>query len=161
MNPNTHRQARTWVQLQLDGHLDEATASLLHAHLRSCADCRLYALRLEHLDSALKQAYRERTLAQQSALSLPTHNAVPGQMRLKMKSAQITKFATSLLFIAVMAVAVIGFSWLISTRGRMVLPGAGGQPVPTSTPTPTPTPIPWTEDQPSTSVEQISAVLDD
>ena len=139
MNSISHQQARTWTQHKLDGHLDEAKISTLNAHLQDCTACRTYAATFEHLDSELKRGYRERAYAQRPVLShlLSADSAIHRihkRMRLKMKSKQIMNVATSISSIVVMAVAVIGFFWLLSTRGKVILPGAGGDPLPTFAP---------------------------
>ncbi|HEX2996872.1 MAG TPA: hypothetical protein VHP14_18770, partial [Anaerolineales bacterium] len=160
MNTISHQQAREWIQIRLDGQLDEAKFFALNIHLQDCAACRLYAADSERLDSELRQAYREHTQMQRSVLSqrLSTGSAVHTmnkQMRLKMKSKQIMNVAASLALVAVMAVVVLGFAWIVSTRGGMIIPGAGHNPLPT----PTSTPFPWTESNPLTSTEQIASIL--
>lgn len=157
----SHPQAREWTQTRLDGHLSEEKTFLLNAHFQSCATCRAYAETLERLDSELRQAYRERTHAQQPVLSPSLSSSAmyftEKQLRLKMKSKQILNAATSLAFLALMAVAILGFSWIISMRGKVVWPAAGNEPAPTLTPTP----LPWTESNPLTSVEQIQSRLNE
>ncbi|MGE5776224.1 MAG: hypothetical protein ACM33V_08385, partial [Chloroflexota bacterium] len=161
MTSISHQQAREWTQARLDGHLGEEKTFLLNAHLQSCTICRAYAGTIERLDSELRQAYRERTHAQQPVLSPSLSSSATyfteKQLRLKMKSKQILNAATSLTLLALMAVAILGFSWIVSTRGKVVWPAAGNDPAPTLTPTP----LPWTESNPLTSAEQIQSVLND
>ena len=100
MNTISHQQAREWTQVRLDGQLDEANISLLNAHLHDCVTCRAFAAASEHLDSELRQAYRERTHMQHSVLSHPLLTSTDKQMRLKMKNKQIMKVTTSFAVIA-------------------------------------------------------------
>src|SRR5512138_3747413 len=161
MTSISHQQAREWTQARLDGHLGEEKTFLLNAHLQSCTICRAYAGTIERLDSELRQAYRERTHAQQPVLSLSLSSSATyfteKQLRLKMKSKQILNAATSLTLLALMAVAILGFSWIVSMRGKVVWPAAGNEPAPT----PTSTPFPWTESNPLTSAEQIQSRLNE
>ncbi len=156
MNTISHKQAREWIQVRLDGQLDKASDSALNIHLQDCAACRLYAVGSERLDSELKQAYRERVHMQHSVLSRPLSTSTDKQMRLKMRNKQIMNVVTSLALLAIMTVAILGFSWIVSTRGKVIWPAAENQP----TPTLTPPPFPWTESHPLTSVEQIQTNLD-
>ena len=74
-----------------------------------------------------------------------------------MKNKQIMNVATSLAFLAIAIVAFLGFTWLISTRGGMIVPGEGDKPLPM----PTSTAFPWTENDPLTSADQIESILND
>ncbi len=160
MNAISHQQARTWTQLRLDGSLDETKTFALNVHLQGCAACRAHALHLERLDSELRHAYQEHILAQQPVLSplLSTDSVIPmihKRMRLNMKNKQIMKLATTLPVTVLAILAFIVFSWLASTRGRVILPGAGNEPIPT------PTSFSWTESHPLISAEQIQSALND
>jgi hypothetical protein len=157
MNPISHKQAQDWLQQRLDGFLGETQAAALEDHLKTCVTCQEYAVKFERLDVALRQGYRVRAQARQfaesrSALPDSANHSFERKMRLKMKSKQVLNFTTSFAFIAAMAVLAVGFSWLISTRTTLTLPGFQGNPAPA--------PSSWTKDNPLTDAKQVVTILD-
>lgn len=162
MNPISHKQAQDWFQNRLDGSIEETQAAALDQHLKDCVACQGFAVQFEQLDLTLRQGYRARAQARQIALR---QNPLPDgafallyqQMRLKMKSKQVLNFTTSTVFIAAMIVLTIGFSWLISTQGKVSLPGLRDNPA--FAPIAAATPTSWTKETPLSDPQQIMAIL--
>jgi hypothetical protein len=162
MNTISHEQAQGLLQNRLDGLFDETQEAALDQHLKDCVVCQGFAARLEQVDATLRQGYRAHAQAlniamKQNPLPDSAIATLQDKMRLKMKSKQVLNFTNSIAFGAVMLVLTIGFSWLISSQGKVKLPDLNGGPA--SALIAPATPISWTKETPLRNPEQVVAIL--
>ncbi|HVM71744.1 MAG TPA: zf-HC2 domain-containing protein [Anaerolineales bacterium] len=136
MTAISHKQARRYIQSDLDGRLNEHEHALLEEHLKGCEACRLYSAELSGVAQHLQQALQARWNPQDRQRRLLVEKIV-GQRRRIIRSSQLRSGVRLFITLAAIGLFALASSYTIN---RLLPKPEGIQPLSSIPATTVPTP---------------------